>query len=105
MSNGEILFGKLNWSWEGPKLSETWALNRSLDQNNQPQVSVVPIQNAAWDPATEVNLNRAEMIYWSRLRADSEVAKTMADPDAANLLSPANPPAENVPVEPAPPTP
>jgi hypothetical protein len=79
LSTGDIYFGKLSW-FPRPHLKEVWYLQRGVDQQNQPQLGIAQFKNAFWGPMDEIYLNPKEIIFWTSLRKDSQLAKAFANP-------------------------
>lgn len=90
-TSGDIYFGKMDW-FPWPRLRNVWFLQRSLGQNNQPQFGIVPLNTAFWGPVDEIYLNPKQVIFWTRLRNDSQVAKAFANPSLLQQPSPAQAP-------------
>lgn len=72
LKTGDIYFGKLSW-FPRLKIQNPWLLQRAVDANNQPQVSVVPFTDAFWKPVNEIYLNKDEIVFWTKLRGDSPI--------------------------------
>jgi hypothetical protein len=81
LTTGDIYFGKLAW-FPKPHIENAWHLDRSVDADNKPQTSLVPVKNAVWGPSEDLYLNKDQIIFWSKLREDSPVAKAMRDPSS-----------------------
>lgn len=79
--NGEVYFGRLDW-FPKPRLEDAWVLQRSVDQSGQVQMNVGPWNKSIWNPASTLYLNPTNIATWSRLRADSPLAKAIADPNS-----------------------
>jgi len=79
LSNGEVYFGKLSW-FPRPRLENAWALQRAVDENNQVQISVNPVNRAFWGQTDFLYLNPREIISWAPLLENSELVKGMKDP-------------------------
>ncbi len=79
LSNGDMYFGVLSWMPK-PHLSNVWLLQRQVDGNNQPQFSVAQFTKAFWSPVDQIFLNPKQIVWWSRLRNDSQLVKAMSDP-------------------------
>jgi hypothetical protein len=83
--NGEIYFGELRWF---PRLvmKDAWALQRipARTQGEQDQLSIVPTSKAFWQPMGDLYFNSKNVVSWSYLRNDSEIAKALADPASVN---------------------
>ena len=79
MTSGDIYFGKFS-RFPTPHLKEVWFVQRAAGQNNQQQFSVVPFTSAFWGPVNELYLNSKQILFWTRLRSDSQVAKGLKDP-------------------------
>jgi hypothetical protein len=80
LANGDVYFGKFI-RFPSPKITNAWILQRSLDNNNQVQLSVVPANRAFWSPVDEVNLNPDQIVSWTRLRKDSRLINVLENPD------------------------
>ncbi len=81
LASGDIYFGKLYW-FPSPKLVDAWLLQRSVDQQNQPQLGLVPFKNAFWKPQGDIYLNSKQILFWAPVAADSQVATALANPQA-----------------------
>lgn len=81
LTSGDVYFGKLGW-FPWPHLKEVWYLQRTVNQQNQPQLGIVPFRTAFWGPVDEVYLNPRQVLFWAHLRNDSQVAKALASPAA-----------------------
>ena len=79
LTNGDMYFGLLSW-FPKPHLSNVWLIQRTVDKNNQPQVGVAQFTKAFWAPMDEINLNPKEIVWWTRLQSDSQLAKAMDNP-------------------------
>lgn len=80
MSTGDIYYGKLDW-FPWPKIKNVWFLQRGVNAQNQAQLGIVPFNTAFWGPVDEVYLNPKQIIFWTHLRNDSQVAKAFANPN------------------------
>jgi hypothetical protein len=91
LATGDIYFGKLDW-FPWPRMTNVWFLQRSINQQNQPQLGVAPFSSAFWRPIDEIYLNPKQIIFWTNLRNDSQLAQALANPTALqSLQSPAQP--------------
>ncbi len=72
LSNGEIYFGRLSW-FPSPKLKNVFFIQNNQDDEN-PGLSLQSLKSAFWGPADEIQLNSKEIIFWAKLRSDSQVA-------------------------------
>ena len=81
LTTGDIYFGKLDW-FPLPHLKNVWFLQRSVDQQNQTQLGVSPLNSAFWGPVDEVYLNPKEIVFWTHLRNNSQLAQALANPSA-----------------------
>jgi len=79
MSTGDIYYGKLDL-FPRMRIRNVWFLQRGVDAQNQPQLGIAPFGTAFWGPVDEVYLNPQQVIFWTRLRNDSQVAKAFANP-------------------------
>jgi len=81
LNDGEMYFGKLSW-FPKPRLSDPWTLQRSVDKDNKMQTSLVEVSKSAWSPVNELYLNEKEIMAWSALRADGNMAKLLDNPQS-----------------------
>lgn len=79
LEGGDIYFGELSL-FPSPKLKNGWYLQRSGAQAENSQLSLNPLSGAFWGPESEINLNRNKIIFWAKLRSDSQVAKFLENP-------------------------
>lgn len=79
LSNGDMYFGALSW-FPKPRLSNVWVVQKQTDQNNQQQLNIAQFTKAFWAPMDEIYLNPKEIVWWSRLRSDSQIARIMDNP-------------------------
>ncbi len=79
LSTGDVYFGKLDM-FPYPKLTDAYALQK----NTSGQPSIVPLKNLPYGLNNEINLNSKEIVWWSRLTADSQFAQALANPAALN---------------------
>lgn len=84
LSTGDIYFGKLSW-FPWPHMKNVWFMQRGVDQQNQTQLGLAPLKNAFWGPVDEIYLNSKQVIFWTSLRNDSQVAQALANPSAVSL--------------------
>lgn len=90
LSTGDIYFGKLDW-FPKPRLTNVWFLQRTADAAGASQLGIVPFKNAFWGPVDKVYLNPTQIIFWTRLRNDSQVAKAFANPELFGSAPPSSP--------------
>lgn len=83
MTSGDIYFGKMDW-FPWPRLKSVWYLQRSVDQQNQPQLGIAPFKKIVWSPIDEININPKQIILWTKVRAGSELAKALENPTSIN---------------------
>ena len=76
LTTGDIYFGKLSM-FPNPRLTNVWFIQKSLDAQNQPQFNLMPIASVSWGPTSEIFLNSKEIVFWTRLRNDSQVVKAL----------------------------
>ena len=91
LATGDIYFGKLDW-FPWPHLKGVLLLQRGVDgQNQQVQFGVVPLTSAFWGPVSELYLNPKQVIFWTRLRNDSQLICALANsgnPEKCHSLTP-----------------
>lgn len=80
LSTGDIYYGMLSW-FPRPRLKNVWFLQKEVDQNNQAQLSIAPFRSAFWGPTDEIYLNSKQIIFWTRIRNDSQVLKAIQNQD------------------------
>ncbi len=83
MTSGDIYFGKMDW-FPWPRLKNVWYLQRGVDKENQPQLGIAPFNKIIWSPIDEIRLNSKQIILWTKIRADSELAKALENPASIN---------------------
>lgn len=81
LSTGDVYFGKLEW-FPSPHLEDAWYLDRTTDVNGSTEVNVYPFNKVIWGPANVVYFNAQQIIFWTRLAADSAVAQIIENPNA-----------------------
>jgi len=79
LSTGDIYFGKMDW-FPWPRMKNVWFLQRGADQNNQPQYGLAPFKGVFWTPIDEINLNPKDIVFWTKIKDGSELAKALANP-------------------------
>ena len=94
LASGDIYFGKLSW-FPNPRLVNVWFIQKSVDNQNQPQLNLLPFSSVSWGPTDEIFLNSKEIIFWTRLRNDSQIAKVIGQNTTGQLPPPAVPAASN----------
>jgi len=75
LTNGDVYFGKLDWSEPQPTLSDAWVLERSTTQQGAPQVNMAPFKNAPWNPIDEIYLNPQSVLFYTYLQSGSQLVK------------------------------
>ncbi len=82
LATGDVYFGKLDmFPW--PTITNAWALQK----NASGQPSIVPLKNLPYGLNDEIKINPKEIVWWSRLTADSQFAQALANPSALNSAS------------------
>ncbi len=79
LASGDIYYGKLDW-FPWPRLTNVWFLQRS-QVGGQSQLGITPFKSAFWGPVDEIELNSRQIIFWTRLRNDSQVVKAFENPE------------------------
>ena len=85
MATGDIYFGKMSW-FPWPRLRGVWYLQRTVSEANQPQLGVIPFSSVFWGPVDSMYLNPRQIVFWTNLRSDSELAKALGNPSILNQL-------------------
>ncbi len=81
LASGDLYFGKLSL-FPTPRLKNVWVFQRGVDEKNNVQVGVVPFNSTIWGPMDELNLNPKEVIFWTRLRKDSQIVSYIENPQS-----------------------
>lgn len=81
LSTGDIYFGKMDW-FPIPRMKNVWFIQRGTGQGNQPQYGLAPFKGVFWSPIDEINFNPKEIIFWTKIKDGSELAKALANPSA-----------------------
>lgn len=105
LATGDMYFGKLSW-FPKPHMNDVWLLQRSTDEKNQPQLSIVPFTNAVQEPVDEVYFNPKQIVTWTRLKADSKFVKLFQDPESRKRAAQgaaSQQPGQSAPTAPTPP--
>lgn len=79
LEGGDIYFGELSW-FPTLKLKNVWYIQRGGAEAEAPQLSLAPFSAVFWGPESEINLNRNKIIFWTKLRKDSQVTKFLENP-------------------------
>jgi hypothetical protein len=85
LQTGDIYFGELSW-FPWPSLKNVWLIQRSVDQQNQVQLGIVPLKNSFWGPTDKIYLNPKQVVFWTNLRKDSQLIKALENPNILNSL-------------------
>lgn len=90
LTTGEIYYGKLSW-FPSPRLTDVWFLQAGA-QNAQgkSQLAITPFKSAFWGPVDEIYLNAKQIIFWTNLRNDSQLAQALANPSSLQQQSAAS---------------
>jgi hypothetical protein len=83
LQTGDIYFGELSW-FPWPSLKNVWLVQRSVDQQNQVQLGIVPLKNSFWGPTDKIYLNPKQVVFWTNLRKDSQLIKALENPNILN---------------------
>lgn len=86
MASGDIYFGKMSW-FPSPKLKNVWYLQRGVDNQNQPQLGIMPFNKIIWSPIDEIRINSKQIILWTKIREGSELAKALENPSSITAES------------------
>lgn len=81
LASGDIYFGRLSM-FPRPKLSDAWFLQRGVNQQNQPQLGLVPFKSAFWGPTGDIYLNPQQVLFWAPVAEGSQVAQSLENPQA-----------------------
>jgi len=77
LTTGDIYFGSFS-RFPTPHITNAWHLDRGVDKNNQPQLGLSAMKDAVWAPANTLYLNAKEIVFWTRLRNDSPLIKSLS---------------------------
>jgi hypothetical protein len=83
LQTGDIYFGELSW-FPWPSLKNVWLIQRTIDQQNQAQLGIVPLKNSFWGPTDKIYLNPKQVVFWTNLRKDSQLVKALENPNILN---------------------
>jgi len=83
LQTGDIYFGELSW-FPWPSLKNVWLVQRTIDQQNQAQLGIVPLKNSFWGPTDKIYLNPKQVVFWTNLRKDSQLVKVLENPNILN---------------------
>jgi hypothetical protein len=83
LRTGDIYFGELSW-FPWPSLKNVWLIQRTIDSQNQVQLGVVPLKNSFWGPIDKIYLNPREVVFWTKLRKDSQLVRALENPNILN---------------------
>jgi len=72
LKTGDIYFGELS-HFPQFGIKNPWFLQKTVDENNQPQIGIAPLVSVFWKPGNKIILNEKEIIFWARLRSDSQI--------------------------------
>lgn len=81
LATGDIYYGKLSW-FPFPHLTDVWVLEHGQNASGQAQIGVAPFTSSFWGPVDEIDLNPREIVFWTRLRNDSQLAQALAHPSS-----------------------
>jgi hypothetical protein len=81
LTTGDIYFGRLSW-FPMPHLTDAWVLQRTQNAQGQTQVGVAPFVSSFWGPVDEIDLSPQQIVFWTRLRNDSQLAQALANPSS-----------------------
>ncbi len=105
LMTGDIYYGKIHW-FPRLHLTNVWVLQRPSEQNGQ--LGITRFAQAFWQPVDEVYLNSDQVVFWTRLRNDSQLlnyfntSAAAAGSPSANVPNPQSPAGGLPPVSPAP---
>jgi hypothetical protein len=83
LTTGDVYFGNFSW-FPTPHISGAWYIQRGVDKNNNPTAAIVPFKNIAWGPSDTIFLDSKQIVLWTKLASDSNLAKAMANPELLN---------------------
>ena len=84
---GDIYYGKLSF-FPKMKMREVWFLQRGVDpQTQQQQFGLAKFTTAFWGPTDKIYLNPDQVLFWTKLRNDSEVARAFKNPESVQQLN------------------
>lgn len=73
LRTGDLYFGERVGLW-GFKLDKVWLFQRQADGN----LGLVPFRTAAWNPAAPLRINRDQIVFWTYLDPEGQVAQAIA---------------------------
>lgn len=80
LATGEVYYGKLSW-FPWPHLSQVLYLQRGVNQKNESQLGIAPFTSVFWGPEDKLYLNPKEIVFWVRLRGDSQLVPFLKNPE------------------------
>ncbi len=82
LSTGDLYFGKLS-HFPSLSLTDVWLLQRSSDANSQNQLGVARFDKAFWGPEDQLNLDSKNVVWTTKLKADSQLVQFFKNPQSA----------------------
>jgi hypothetical protein len=79
---GDIYYGKIHW-FPRLHLTNVWVLQRPAAQDGQ--FGIMQFARAFWQPVDEVYLNSDQVVFWTRLRNDSQLVSYFNNPAATGF--------------------
>jgi hypothetical protein len=103
LKTGDLYFGKLvRFPYFGLKQPYLLQVNQTNQQN---PLSVQRFKNVFWGPSDILKINRSEVVWYTTLRDDSDLAKVFTEnPDLLPAAQPQQAPVQQQPVQPEPQT-
>lgn len=95
LTTGDIYYGKLNW-FPSPHLTDVWLLQKGTG-STATEFGMTPFTSAFWGPIDEVYLNPNQIVFWTYLRNNSQVAQALSNPALLQQLLGREPQAQSVP--------
>lgn len=81
LSTGDIFFGKLDM-FPVPRIENPFTIQRSVDKEGNSSANLVSLSDAIWSPGSVMYLNSKNVVYWAPIKAGSEMAKMLDNPEA-----------------------
>jgi hypothetical protein len=73
LQTGDIYFGKQVGLW-GFTLENVWFFERRQDGS----LALIPLSGAAWHPSEPIHINRDQVVFWTYLDPEGQVAQAIA---------------------------
>lgn len=73
LRTGDLYFGEQKGFW-GAKLDNVWLFQAQQDRG----LALVPLRTAAWSPSSPLRINDDQIVFWTYLSPEGQVAQAIA---------------------------